>query len=317
VTLSASKPVADLDDPALLAGLTVAYTGRPAPAAYYDDCELEGILEGYARGREEATILFPCTAIRCLRRLAELGGGGLLVLTADYGNTGAEGERRGRGLALHGGGCFSLPVNYHAIAEWVLVRGGQVLKTAHRHTHLAVAAFLLGEGPYAETRLAYDLVVERAGPDDFFTLGRGLQAAPMKLGLAQLLSLLRLSHWDPRVLQDLLTALWSHVEAAPEDMQAEVVHAVVRAWDNHYPMGETFDLAFELGLLAHAHGGHREALELFAASVRLHGDDPRARWKMALCHWAEGEAEAALRCFADAARLDPTFRPVRAVQVKG
>ena len=93
--------------------------------------------------------------------------------------------------------------------------------------------------------------------------------------------------------------------------------AVRRVWEHPYAMREEQDLAFELGLLLHAYGGHREAVALFEASAELHGDSAKTRWNVGLCHDALGATEAALACFAAAARLEPGFVPAGAVQVTG
>ena len=319
VSISAPGPVADGTEPALLERLDVGFTSRPAPLDYYREAELDAILRGYAARFDGGTILFPVAAIRCLARLADLSGGRMLLLSGDRGDIREEAlvKPDGLGLARHGG--FSLDVNYHAIAAFVRARGGEVLEAAHRHAHLQVLAFTLGAHPsgYAETRLAYEEAIGRSGPDDLFALRRGIEGSYEALDLGQALSLIRLYRWDPRVLRDCLPVLWKRQPEATAPLCEELVRTVMRVWESFYPIGEREDLAFELGLLVHAYGAPGEALSLFQESIRLHGDDARARWNMGLCHYARGELEAAVGCFLEAARVEPGFVPVGAVQVKG
>jgi hypothetical protein len=312
-----TAPCAAAPEP--LDALEISYTPRPAPLDYYGDPALDAILRGYAERLDGATVVFPCAAIRCLSRLAEIGGGRLLLLSGDRG-TGCEAalaQSERLGMALHG--SFSMEVNYHAIAAWVSARGGRALTHAHLHAHLCVAAFLLGDHPsgYAETRLAYEEAVEGAGPDDLYAVQREARPHVEDMALAPVLALIRLSRWDPRVLATCLPALWKHQPSLSAIEAQEVIRVVTRVWENHYAMGEEHDLAFELGLLLHAYGGHREAIALFEGSARLHGDGAKTRWNAGLCHYALGEVEAALGCFAEAARVEPGFVPVGAVQVKG
>jgi tetratricopeptide (TPR) repeat protein len=317
ISLSTAEPVADPEDPALLNNVRVSYTYRAAAAAYYEEQKLNEILQDYAQSLDQVTILFPHAAIRCIQRLAEFSGGKLLLLSGDYGETRrAAQESREPQITAHG--SFSMAVNYHAIAKYVLNRDGAVLKTAHQHAYLAVAVFLLGE-PAArptETKLAYDLAVERAGPDDIFSLWRGLQGGVEQLGLESTLSLIRLSRWDPRVLQGVLPALLSQKEGTSAVMREEVLQTVMRVWEHYYPIGEKRDLAFELALLVYTYEGYTEALLLFQDSLRLYGSDPRTWWNIGLCHFGLDQPEEALRCFAEAARLEPGFRPRGALQVK-
>lgn len=320
ISLASGVPSPDLSDPGQIGRLASTYTRRPAPLDYYGEPAFDAILRGYAGTVEGATVLFPCAALRCLERLAKLSTGGLFLLSGDRGgiDRDAVADPDAPSITVHG--SFSMNVNYHAIAEYVLGRGGQALRMAHRHENLNVSGFLLGAHPaaWAETQHAFASALgEAGGPDDFFSLRRGIQEHYEELELGPVLSLIRLSRWDPRILRDCLPALWKHVQGCSDASRREVVATVMRVWEQYYFIREEEDLAFELALLAHAYQGFREALALFQGSIRLHGDSPRTRWNMGLCHYALGEMDAALGCFAEARRLDPTFVPARAVQVKG
>lgn len=316
VTLTSEEPIADLDDPAILGKVSPVYSFRPAPLDFYDEPGLNAILRGYVARSEGATVLFPFAAIRAVDRLAALASGRMLLLSADYDHLheAADPEAAPR-MLVHG--SLSMPVNYHAIAEHVRARGGRVLAPTHQHAHLAISAFLLGAASgHEETQLAFEEAVERASPDDIFALRREILDGKDRLGLGQALSLIRWSRYDPYVLRDCLPTLWAHVHSASTVVVPDVVHAVSRAWDAYYPIGEALDLAFELGLLLHAYGASREAIALFEASIRLYGDDPRARWNIGLCHYALGDLPLAFACFGEAGRRWPEWRPAGALQVK-
>ena len=290
---------------------------RAAAAAYYEEQELNEILQSYAQSPDQVTILFPHAAIRCIQRLAKLSGGKLLLLSGDYGETQrAAQESREPRMTTHG--SFSMAVNYHAIAEYVRNRDGAVLKTAHRHAYLAVAVFLLGEPAArpAETRLAYELAVGAGGTDDLFSLWTGLQGGVEQLGIEATLSLIRLSRWDPRILQGVLPALWNQEEGTSAVMRKEVLRTVMRVWEHYYPMGEKRDSAFELALLVYAYGGYTEALRLFQDSLRLYGSDPKTWWNIGCVISASSSRRR--RCGASEKRrgADRGFRPRGAVQVK-
>jgi tetratricopeptide (TPR) repeat protein len=319
VSLTSEEPVDDVAAPGLVGRLAASYEHRPASFDYYEEPAFNDILRSYGSHADGATILFPSAALRCLLRLSDLAGGRLLLLSGDRGEIHADalGEPECLGMAIHGGG-FSVPVNYHAIAEYVLAAGGHVMKAPHRHTHLNVSAFVLGEHPFAwaETRLAYRGAFERGGPDDFFSLRRGILDHSDPLELHQTLSLVRSSRWDPRVLVDVLPSLWQQLGDATEPARRELRRTVERVWASYYHIGEDLDLAFELGLFLYALGAPAEAMAMFAESARLYGEDARARWNVGLCHYALGCVDEAARCFVEAARLDPGFKPQGALQVK-
>lgn len=318
LSLRADRPECDWDDPDVMAALTCSYSDHPVAAAPYAEQLFNAILDDYAASLDETTILFPATALRCLDRLARLAAGRLLLLTADRGEQREEdvGQPHGVDMGLHGN-SLSLPVNYHAIAEYVVKQGGEVLTTAYRHASLAVSAFLLGGGLRDETRLAFDQAIEHFGPDDFYTLRRGLHDQLGQLDIGQLLALVRLSGCDPRVLRDCLPALWERLGAAGEAQRQEIGRAIECAAANYYHLGEPRDLLFEFALLRYGLKDYAGALDLYRRSREHYGDHAATFWNMALCHAALGDAAEAAFCLTEAKRLDADFAPVTALRMKG
>jgi hypothetical protein len=313
VTLSAATPDPDLDDPQVMAALTAGYSDHPLAGPAYPEPLFNEILADYAQSLGDTTILFPATALRCLDRLARWCDGRMLLLTADRGEQREEdlGRRQSLGLAVHG--SISFPVNYHAIAEYVVRRGGEVLTTAYRHANLAVSAFLVGGGDYGETRLAFDQAVQHFGPDDFFTLCQGLRAAPGQLALAQLLALLRLSCCDLRLLRDCAATLLAQLETARDTERQELCRIVEEAAADYYHLGEPRDALFDCAMLLQAAKDHAGALRLYRRSRQYYGESAATFWNMALCHAALGDGAEADFCLTEAKRLDAAFAAVTAV----
>lgn len=301
------------------AGLTSTYLERECPADVYPEPEFNAILQGYASDPSEAALLFPVAALRCLRRLADLGGGALCLLCADKGEVDARDARLlGKGgIVVHG--SFSLSVDFHAIAAYFRARGGSALTTTFRQPSLALCVFLLDPDPTApgdhrELRLAYQQAIEDGRAQDLFTLNH---AVPREsLSFAGLLSLLRLSRWDPQVLQSSLPFLWARLEQATDAGRAELQRAVQRTWASYYHIGEPRDLAFDCGLLLYALDAYPEALGFFERSRALYGADPRTLWNLGLCHVRLQDPAAAAAAFTEAVRLHPGFAPQGTLQYK-
>lgn len=295
VTLSSRQREPDLEDPAVLARLEIAWQQRPAPADPYGEPELDRILAEYAAGLEDTTLVFPAAALRCLRNLKRLAGGRLLLLSADKGYS-SESSLAGRpapGLAVHG--SFSLMVNYHAVGRWFAHRGGSFLASSHQSRHLHVVAGLLGAGAWPETRLAFDEAAERRGPDDFFVVKKGIEAIYPSLGLDFLLAWMRLSGWDHNVFLGCLPVLLERVNEASEAEREQVAVATRRIWEAYFPLRESPDLPFCLGMVGVALGRWSEAIEYFEQSLRLHGETPATAMQMAFCQYQLGERAAALQ----------------------
>src|SRR5205085_7298232 len=78
ITLSSSQEEADLNDPELLNHIEISYENHPASARYYDDPELDRILQTYQERLSATHLLFPCAALNCIRGLQHLSGGRML-----------------------------------------------------------------------------------------------------------------------------------------------------------------------------------------------------------------------------------------------
>jgi hypothetical protein len=185
------------------------------------------------------------------------------------------------------------------------------MRTTHENAHLDVLAFLLGEDPagHVEARLAFDESFGQSGPDDVFDLTRAIRPHYDSLEPEHLVSLIRMSRHDPKVLRDCFPALSRCLAGAADAVRRDAVRAALRVWENDYPIGEDGDLASEIGDLLYAAGAWEDALPLFQESALRRGGGARAHWNTGLCHFALGHLDRAARCFAEARAHDPSFRP--------
>jgi tetratricopeptide (TPR) repeat protein len=301
----------DRGDPAILDRLELEWVETSAAEAPYGDPELDRLLRESAERLDGTTFLFPCAAIRSLRHLARLADGRLLLLSGDKGYCQEE-QLEGLealGLTIHG--SFSFGVNYHALGQWLVHRGGTFLSTTHVSSSLAVVAGLLGEPPGGsiEMRLAFDEAVERTGPDDFFDLKRGLETAAESLTLPQLLAWVRFSGWDAHVLLALFPALMQHARPAPDPLRHEIDRMVQEVWSRHFPVREPGDLPFHLGVLLCEIERYGDALPFFHESLGLYGPNGATLFNVALCLFHLGDLEAARAHLDQTAELAPDYEP--------
>ncbi|HYO58349.1 tetratricopeptide repeat protein [Archangium sp.] len=315
VSVASPRPEPELDAADLLERATVSFEDHPVEGACYGDAELDSILEDYRERLSDTTLLFPSTALRCLRRLQRLAGDRLLLLSGDKGHASEdELSERSSGVSLvRHGGAFSLMVNYDAIGRYFRLRDGQVLRPIHRHVSLHVGAFLLGQPPdgHGETELAYEEAIERSGPDDYSTLLKRLEQHYDAMKLEELLAVLRWSGWDSGMLMDAFSALMAQAESASEPLQQEVCWAIQQVWETDYPLGGEDDLAFHLGMLLYVMDRPEEALTFFEHSLRLCDTEPGTYFNQGMCYVRLRQDARAQECFERALALDAGFSRAR------
>jgi tetratricopeptide (TPR) repeat protein len=318
LTITSREQEPDLGDPGLLNRIEVAYEQAPAPADYYDDEDLNQILRDYRQRLPSTALLFPHIALGCIKRLRALSRGRLLLISSDKGYIREDAliGRQGPELALHG--SFSLMVNYHAIAQYFLNCGGQTLRTSHRHAHINVCGFLLGDHPhrYAETRQAYSEAVEQGGPDEFYSLKRGIEKHYDGLSLEELMAWLRLSGWDSRIFLDSFPALLDLIESASGPMREELCQAIQQVWDNYYHIGEERDVAFSMAMLLYGMQYYPEAIDYFHRSLDLYGPEASTFYNMAMCRYSLRQLDTALENINQTLLLDPSFEAAKAMRIR-
>ncbi len=318
VTLSSPQFEPDLNNPELLGCIEISYALNPVTSDYYDEPDLNRILHSYQERLTDTTILFPTTALRCIRYLIEFSSERLLLLSGDKGYVRENSLLNLEAPWMNIHGSLSMLVNYHILAQYVLNRGGQVLQTSHQHTKLNVSAFLLGKHPsdYVETCQAFHEAIGKGGPDDFFALKKGIENHYGDLTLEQLLAWLRLSGWDADILLDSIPALLDKAKSASDSLKQELCCAIRQVWEMYYPINEKRDLAFHLGTLLQVMAFYTEALDYYRHSLRFYGSNLSTFYNMGSCHYNLGQLEAALGCINQALEMDPAFEDARVIRIK-
>jgi hypothetical protein len=320
VSTYAPDPSRKDTDRGILDHLTIRFRDRLAEGVTYDDALLDEILGGYVR-MHRAQLLFPHAALRCVRRLAALGGGPLLALIGDKGNdkddiTASDGGADGEGPYIARHGSISVSLNFHAFEELARILGGRMLRTSFRQADVVTAGLLLGAHPagFPETSLAFRSAFEHQGPDDIYALRGALADDRGAADASSVLAIIRATGWDPRVVEKCLPLLARFAPDADDDTRNDLVIAVLRAYASYYSIGEDSDFPFDLGAFLYSVGEARHALAMFADSERALGATAETRWNAGLCHLALRETGDAGRCFAEASTIDPSFVPSHSLQ---
>jgi hypothetical protein len=233
----------DPSDPALLDRLHVQLDYRPlaADGAYYTEPLWNEQLAAYARALPDTHFLFPVGPLRCLRWLAELGGERLLLLAADKGYDHIEQIHGYQNLALTQHGSFSLPVNFHALAA--VATGYTVLRGPRRESQLKILGLCRGSAPaWPETALAFADHIARSHPSDRHCILSSAVMPAMEQPLGYLLSLLRLSEYDPWFVLKYQETFAAEVGLAPPALLPELCADLARVWANYFPLGDRQDL---------------------------------------------------------------------------
>lgn len=313
-----SVPAGAVDDPELLARFEMSFTHRPLSGAPFGDPDLDAILLDYQERLGRTSILFPSAGVRCLRALRDLAGGRLLVISGDKGVHREEDllDRQDPVPARHG--SLSLTVNYHALARYVEAQGGRAVHVSRGGDGFEIVTLVLDRdhASYTHTRRAYEEVIDRLGPDDFFTIKKAIERQHQGWTAREILSWLRLSGWDHNITLGCLPALLPLAGTADPPLRLALRSAVHEIWDAYFPIGERRDLAFALAALLFSLEYFDDALSFYELSLKLYGPTALTAYNMAMCHHRLHRLRLAQERVDEALALDPGFEDAKALRIR-
>lgn len=309
-------------EPDGMSHLQLTYDNAEMARNRYANPTWNEILEGYRTRLPAATVLFPSEALKIMQELGKFAGGRMLVLAADKGFVHEEDLGLSQGPPTPewhaSSNCFSLTVNFDAVAKHFEARGGRALLPEKHSTNLNICGFVqCREGDeFPAATAAYRSSQENFGVDDLFVLLAWLNAHMEEISPQQILAVLRLSRWDPIALLRLFPVLARQLRSAVRERH-DLREAVLRTWANYYPVqpGENI-LAFQCGVTLLELRFFEEAQLMFRTSEREAGRSAATSYNLGLCSLGLGRSAEALSLVVEACSLDSAFEPARVLRRK-
>ncbi|MEW9701182.1 SAM-dependent methyltransferase [Paenibacillus sp. SI8] len=281
---SSSMPASPVEQ---FGNLSFDYQLSPVTSFGYKDQRFNAVLEDYRDQLEESYVLFPSVGLQCLERLRALSTEGFLLLSADKGHhrVGNLDHRPIPSLVHHG--SISLTVNYHAMISYYGQLGSLCLSTEHTHRHLNIVGVLMLDdaGAYSDTRHAFKQFVESFGPDDFFHVKKFCNQHMKDIEISLFFSLIRLSLYDAHFFKPYIPRLLILLPNCSESEKIDMKHMIHSVWERYYPIGEKYDLAFDLGLLLYQMDDYTDAIAMFNQSISGYGGNYSVFYNIAACYY--------------------------------
>mmetsp|Transcript_9939 Transcript_9939/g.12522 ORF Transcript_9939/g.12522 Transcript_9939/m.12522 type:complete len:171 (+) Transcript_9939:1-513(+) len=128
--------------------------------------------------------------------------------------------------------------------------------------------------------------------------------------LVSILSLLRLSNWDPDIFYKFRDNILSFVSSAGTRLHADLYNSTTKLWDNYFHLGNYDsgkDIAFELGRLCYGLSLFEDALNYYQISLELYGNHHITFHNSGLCHYSLSNYESAKENFGWALDMKPDY----------
>lgn len=271
----------------ILNNIRVNYDYNPVGIQYYEEAKYQNLLKQYQNQLAETSFLIPKLSLDCLEQVKKWSNGDFMLLSSDRGFLHEKDlfDQELPGIAIHDG-CFSLPVNFHALNSIAENTGGSYLKTQHQHISLNTVVNLnKPKDKYPETQFAYQQYINHFGPDDFFVFTTTAGTNYPNMEAVQILAYWRLSRWDAKFFLESIPALNNKLDDIAEQLKTELYHALYKIWENFFPIGEDNDIDFQIGTVLFRLEHYQEAITFFENSLEHYGEDARTLSNMGLCYY--------------------------------
>ncbi len=282
------------------------YHLREVKSKYYPDPVLNEMLEEYKTGLHESSFLFPIGAFHAFHYLKKVANGKFFMVTSDKGYTTLKSlDYHGHPTFSSHGGCFSMMVNFHAIASYLKKTDGDAfLQTPRKGIKTCVLAAGLKLKDLPRTWHAINEYVEGFSPADYFTLHRRVSDSFQDCDLDTLASHMQLTRWDPHMYLKLKNRIISLVNESQAETLGFVAANMSKLAANFYHLPKTECVLFEVGVFFHAIKQYKEALDYYLQSAPFVGEQFSLRYNIALCQHQLGKNEEALANFKRALEIN-------------
>lgn len=238
-----------------------AYTYHDIDLSYYDNDVFNSVLEKYQRDYDTLNFLFPKGALTCIEHLSAMSDGKLVLLASDNGFCEPVELKRHQRPELVFHGSFSMMVNFHAIAEYIRLRGGVAYTPPIKHD-IKNTAFFLGcdMNRLTETSLALANYIQNLSPGDVYNVYEQIKLSEPVRGLETVLSYLNLTSWDPHVFNHLFDFILYQAGSVDPVLVEALAQGSKKIEANFYHLPNHPDTMMELGRLFHAMGDYKTAI---------------------------------------------------------
>lgn len=263
--------------------------------------EVPSFVRGYAPRVGEGVFMVPVGAIACLQRVTAWASGRCLVLAADKGEPDATAVQSGGTPKLQRHGGISAMVNFDALRAWWGWR--PFLRSAHAEPDLGFYALAQGLAMLAATRGTWSSTLGAESPlQRHRQLDRLLaqsQPAPV------LLETLALWGHDPDIFVRMAEYLRQQAPQLEAGVCLALVEAIDKTWANHFELGGTVDVAFEMASVLHRAGQLSHAARFYERSLNTQGRHATVCFNLALCWLDLGEPALGARLLGEVLQLAP------------
>jgi len=281
---------------------------RDVTLPYYQDKNIGEVLEYYFKDGSDAWILFPIGALTGINNLANLSGNQLLLLCTDkgYSRNFRIHHSKEPEISLHG--AFSFKTNFHAIGQYFIQRNG---KAIHQDIEQKIQTeiFSLGIAKSKASTIDYNITSEinTYSPSIYLDLITYFTINKQKSSPEIVLSLFKMSKWDPQVFSVFSDMLINWIKTAPNIIIEDIIFNLDKVSNNFYYLPFCDNIMIKLGVFYQELQDYSKAISYYKKSICYFGKDSKILLDMGICNYFLKNHENAMALFKEALKINPNY----------
>jgi tetratricopeptide (TPR) repeat protein len=287
--------------------LEIQYETQPMELPCYADPAMDAVLNEYKSTLQKSNFLFPVGGLMAIKNLFTLASNKLFLISSDKGYSSLQSLENLSFPYPSFHGSFSMMVNFHAIARYFKLSGGDYHLQLPRDG-LRTVAFSMGFefDSMPRTHTAIKQYIEELSPADYFTLHKRVRDHFAEYDLISLASHLVFSQWDPHIYLKINSQLCKLVGSSNDATTISFLASnVYKLMDNFYAMPGFGNVPFEIGTFFYSMKDYQQALKYYFLSEPFGTEQFQFYYNIGLCQYYLGQINIALGYFRKALKASP------------
>ena len=245
------------------------------------------ILDNYRLAINDSFLLMPRLGLKCIESLNDISKNGLFLLSLDKGYSELSKLENLPKPEVIQHGSFSLYVNFHALIQYCEICNGKSMFSDYSDYSMQLGCFLFVDNPetYRNTTEAHHHYVNDFGPDDYNGLKKVFYRLADELTLRELITVIRLSHYDSAQFIKLLPSIKKHLVSLNITDRKRLRQILVEVEHFFFNINESSNVSYEIGGLLYDMAFYQDSLDVFDNYTLSFGESADIFYNKILCYY--------------------------------
>lgn len=223
----------------------IDYRAEKCEQDYYENSDWNAVLEDYCKTEKNLNFAIPVGGLMAIEKMSSLTTGPMFMLASDFGDSDIISLRSLPKRHVATNGCYSVRVNFQAIAKYMSRVGGRFYSPGQSKSSLETVGLVMNMGSSKQKHLSHTFQthINNFGPDEFFMMKKIVERNFDSHDFQHIIGILRMACWDAKIFTGCAPALKASFEALDPWQIKTVIQTLRNVDDMYFRCDDTADPA--------------------------------------------------------------------------